>query len=490
MSTPEGNLGTPSGGESAAPSAPPPSLPSAPAEASTPGAPAPPIAAPAAPAPSALGTPSAPSAPSPSPGAPGTVNDVLAQMRQDDAALRAREGVVDVPPVVEPPPATAPAPAPVAEPPATLPPSAAATAPEEEVAPVPAPESALAPIFQQGRTDEALTTSIETFEGLRYSDPIAFDNLVHGAFFADEDRITGFVLQRLGVPTDKIEEVVQWAQSGQVLPSTTAAALPPFPVPDASNHVVIDGNELDLSVDPTTGRANYPGDRLAYDNAKKLYDIEVKEQARTAKEAADNQTAATQRQAQVRQFHDDCFRETSDAYLSERTSLIDSLVAPALTSLAAEDTVFGDMFKAYVEKNIEGSDEMMKIGLQAKEHMVAIVADTIARCQRANYTPAQIKQACIARIKEGRMVNFASEQDRILRKQIATLRDKFVTAIARRNRAEIAATATVPVLPPDARTVESTAPPLTNNLAQANTLDDILAGAREHDRQEVARQRM
>lgn len=487
MSTPEGNLGTPSGDSALAPSAPPPS---APAAASTPVPAAPPSAPVAAPAPSALGTPPAPATPSAAPGAPGSVNDVLAQMRADDAAFRAQEAT---PPNVEiteplPPTTPAPAPAPITEPPAVTPTPAPVEPPPEEAA-VPLPESALAPVFQLGRTDEALTTSVETFENLRYSDPIAFDNLVHGAFFADEDRITGFVLNRLGIPSDKIEDVITWAQSGQALPSVAVPTLPPFPVPDANQRVVIDGNELDLSVDPITGRANYPGDRLAYDNAKKLYDIDVREQARMAREQADAQAVTTQREAQVRAFHDDCFTDTSNAYLSERTSLIDSLIQPALANLSPEDTIFKDMFKAYVEREIEGSDEMLKIGSQAREHMVAIVADTIARCQRANYTPAQIKQACIARIKEGRMVNFAADQDRILRQRIATLKDKFITSMTRRNRAEIAATATAPILPPEARTVESIAPPLVNN-SQATTLEGILAEAREHDRQEAARRQM
>lgn len=475
--TPEGNINVSS-------EAPAPVAPSAPA----PSAPAP--------APAPVAAPVESPSPSIAPAA-DSLSDILAGVRQGDAefqrAAPAPAPVVEptpavapavTPPVEEPPvPAPAPTPAPDAPPPDIA--AAPAAEPEPEST-IPAPESALAPIFQLGHTDDAVATSIETFEGLRYTDPIAFDNLIHGAFFADEERITGFVLQRQGIPADKIQEFTDYLKSGQALPA--ASAPPPFPVPNAEGLVTIDGNELDLSVDPTTGRAKFPADRMAYDNAKKLYDIELRDQARTAEERTASEQARQAAAKQVREFHDDCFKEASNTYLTERTSLIDTLIAPALADLAPEDALFGEMFKSHVELAIKNSPEMSRLALSASEHMVAIVADTIQRSQRANLSPAQTKAACVARLKEGRMVNFAAEQDSLLRRQITQLKNDFINATLRRNRAEIAATSTRPVVPENARQVESIAPPLINN-DQPQTLQDILAGVRQYDAEEYARQR-
>jgi|GEM_PF-4512513 len=422
-------------------------------------------------------------APVAAPEPPRDISDIIAQVRTDYAN---QPPPPQQPPQPVTPAATAPAmsPTPVAEPVAAPPPPVAPIEPAPVAEPepvIPAPESRLAPIFELGNTDDAVRSAAEIINKLRYDDPIAAENLLNGVFFANEKTIQAWTLQRLGITPEKVGEFKEWVESGQALP--VANALPPFPVPDADGMVVVDGCELNVKMGPD-GRALYPTDKLAYENARKAYEFDVKEQTRANQERTAQENAKAEQQRQVEVFHDECFDGTSKVFLDERMGVVKSLLEPAIANLAPEDKIFGEMFEAFVEMKVVGSEEMFKVGQQAKEHLVAVVADTIARCQRAGYTPAQIKEQCNARLREGRMVDFAAREDKYLREQIQKYKVDFVNQIARRNRAEIAATATAPVIPEGIPQVVVATPPLDND--QPEGFQDILERARQQDRATAA----
>jgi len=82
------------------------------------------------------------------------------------------------------------------------------------------------------------------------------------------------------------------------------------------------------------------------------------------------------------------------------------------------------------------------------------------------------------------MVDFAAREDKYLREQIQKYKVDFVNQIARRNRAEIAATATAPVIPEGIPQVVVATPPLDND--QPEGFQDILERARQQDRATAA----
>lgn len=433
----------------------------------------------------------------PAPAPPAPMAAPMSEPAMDVSGIIAniRAEAQNQPPPVTPvaaAPATAPAPAPVVEPVATPQPVAAPVAapePVPTVEPEPviaAPESRLAPIFELGDTDDAARSAADIVRKLRYDDPVAAENLLNGVFYAEEKTIQAWTLQRLGIAPEKVAEFKEWVESGQALP--TVNALPPFPVPDANGVVNIDGAMLDLSVDPATGLPRYPSDKLAYENAKKLYAFDQKEELRVNQERQTKETERKDAEKREMAFHDECFDGTAKTFLDERMGVVKSLLEPAIANLAPEDKLFGEMFEAFVELKVMGSEEMFKVGKQAQQHLVAVIGDTVARCQRAGYNPAQIKEACNARLKEGRMVDFAASEDKFLRLQINKYKTEFVNLIARRNRAEIAATATAPVIPEGVQPIAVSTPPLDNG-QPAQNLEDILAQARAQDRATAAQYR-
>jgi len=441
--------------------------------------------------------PAAIAAPTPQPvqQPPDGLNDILANLRTNYANDPANQPAALQPPVavalapavaaidptapVVPPAAEGTTPVPIAATPAVATEPVAVEASTEPA--IPAPESRLAPIFTLGEADD-VTVARDAVAKLRTEDPIAHDNLMNGVYFANEPFIQQYALERLGIPAAKVQEFKDWVAAGTALP--TVSTLPPFPEPNANGVVVIDGNELDLTVDPATGRANYPGDMLAYSNAKELYAMRTEREAAKAAEAATAQQQQAARDKQTREYHDTCFRDGANVYLDARMEVVKSLVAPAIANLAPEDKVLGDMFEAYIEQKIFSRPDIEKIALDAKEHLVAVTADVIAQGQRAGWSPTQIKDTIAARTREGRMINYAADQDRILRREIGVLKDAFLTNILRRNRAELAATATAPVVPATVQPITVATPPLDNS--QPTDYRDILRQAQEVDRQAAA----
>ena len=137
--------------------------------------------------------------------------------------------------------------------------------------------------------------------------------------------------------------------------------------------------------------------------------------------------------------------------------MIEETVAP----LAAEDKLFGDMFRAYVKDHVDNHPDMMAIGTEATPHVLA---------------------------GDGRVPEFAARQEAVIRKEVNTLKDSFNRAILRLNRAEIAATATAPKLPEGTRTVTAEARPLPGE-TEPRTFADIQRLAREEDQRVQAANR-
>jgi hypothetical protein len=342
--------------------------------------------------------------------------------------------------------------------------------PQEEQLPA-APESRIAPLFQLGSlpSEEALPQAVELVRDMATYDPVHYNLLANAVLQASRAGIQNLVLQDLGVPRDKIAEFTTWVKSGaQALPAP--AELPAFEQTvqqldstDGGKWVrLASGVEVDL---------NTPDGLERYENAKFRYEFEAEKKnaaiqataAEQQKQAEAAETAALQAQQEI--------VSRAEFYESAQFAYADSLIKPILDALAPEDKFWGELLEARVDKMLRTHPDLKKVGQEAVQHV------------REGY--GFKKDANGQWQMSGRIADLAVSQSRTIRTQINALKDQFNKELLRRNRAEIAATVTDPVLPPGTRTVQSNAP-AQPGLGDLNSLEDIRRVAQEMDRQAQA----
>lgn len=424
---------------------------------------APPPAAPvAAPAPAA-----------PSSVQPDSIEDIYADIHRP-APVVAAPAVAPAPaPAVEPPtpegapaPAAVPAPTPVVE-----------NQPGAEPAPIeaPAPESWLAPLFTLGNDEAAIDQATGIVKDLSLNDPIAYSNLAHGVYYADQQRMQALALRDLGVSPAKVQEFVTWAKSGQPLaaPQNAPAA---FPVPDEYGMATLPSGR---QVDTTT-----PEGAEIYDLAKFRHEQTQAEAQRTAEAERVTQQNEARLEQSWQTFGGNCLDECATTYMDARTKIVSDLVTPAIASLQGEDALLGQMFLTHAHQ--KAVESVSDIGVEASRDLQAIINDAVARGRAQGLKPEQIKASCLQRIQQGKMLTHAARQDQRIRVEVNKMVAQFSRMILARNRAEIAATVTDPKVPEGARTVTANAAPQANDLSQVTDINEVMRLAREQDRQNAA----
>ena len=339
-----------------------------------------------------------------------------------------------------------PAAPPVAEPPAETP--AEAPPPVEEPETLPPPESTLAPFFTLATLPaaEALPQAVDTVRALHAYDPDALKLLVNAVFQSAPKTFETWVLDDLGLTPEQIPAFKQWVENG----SPAALPLGAFPEPEKDGEyagwVTLPNG---VQIDTTT-----PEGRERYETQKALHELKAeKEQSLAAQQKAaaeQNAQAEAARAAQEIQVQEGRVAD----YVNSQYSVRDALINEAVGSLAEGDKFFGDMFRAMVVQHIDSHPEIQQIGQEANRHVLA---------------------------GTGRVPEFARRHEAVIRREVNTLRQDFSRAMLRVNRAEIAATATAPRVPPGTQRVEVGTPPPANGERQPQSIDELLAEARQWD---------
>lgn len=211
---------------------------------------------------------------------------------------------------LEPEPELAPAPAPAATPapePAPAPDAAPEAAPAAEpdtvpTAPLPSmPSGILEPLLAPIETPEAGVDNAEKFYlGIKQYDPGIGRSILNAVFDSEKAEITNWVAEELGFKPDQLASLVEkaplisnWLANGGELP-TADADLPQMPQPDEFGVVTVTPELAQILGDPElkTLDLDKPGEKLAYQAAKQVFDRKAadakaaREAARTAQETA------------------------------------------------------------------------------------------------------------------------------------------------------------------------------------------------------------
>jgi hypothetical protein len=341
-------------------------------------------------------------------------------------------------PPTQPPAEAAPAVAGQETPPATTTDPAQTAAPAAEAA-IPAPESHFAELYTLGALpdQERLDKGVALVYGHEKLDRTAHTVLMNSMYAAHEDEYRNWVLEDLGITADKAKQFVDWAKSGSPdLPSLPQAAT--FPEWDAEGMVKLpDGRVLDR---------NDPDDLDRYENAKYRFENERREAVRAAEERRNNEARAQKERNDREQAVIAQQEQRTNEYITGRTTLIDSLVKPAIANLAEEDKWLGDLLLHGAHRMMYEHPEVTRIGSEASQHVLD---------------------------GDGRVAEFAAKQDNIIRTEINKLIAKFNDKILRGNKAERALTVKDPVIPGSQSQTVTAATPPSPETTPPQTRDDL-----------------
>lgn len=343
-----------------------------------------------------------------------------------------------------------------------------APAPPDDSSSAPTPESRLAPIFELASLpmSQAVPQAVGVMKDFYSYDPIAYSVFANAVLQASPQSAAKLVLEANGIPKEKVEEFSSWlSRGGDALPD-------PIEYPAFEKTVVAleseEGSQLVRLANGVELDLADPRDKAYFEQEKRLYDWDVKDKVKAREEAVERQKLTDQQKQDEAAEQRQVLMERADFYTQGRYGVVDEVIEKAVTPLATTDKLRADMFKVYARHYIDNHPEIQKLGQQATPYVQ----------QGHGFEKGLDGQWKMG----GRAAELATAQDRIIKRELNTLIDQFNKDILRTNRAEIAATATQPQIPPNARTVEATAPdaPGLNGL---NSISDILAAAREADRQ-------
>lgn len=354
----------------------------------------------------------------------------------------------------------------VAETASESPPETPPPAPEPPPS-IPTPESRLAPLFELTSLPpaEAMPKAVGMMEELYQYDQVAYGILANAVLRASPQSATRLVLEAQGIPAEKVTQFTDWlAKGGDALPEP--AEYPAFDsliqklesLEGEERVRLPNGAELDLTD---------PRDKAYFELEKRLYDGDVKEKVQARQEAVSKQQQEAEQRQQEAQEAQASLVARADHYTNGRYAIADEMVDRAIAALSPEDKFRGEMLKAYARTFIDSHAEITKLGKQAIPYVQ----------QGHGFEKGADGQWRM----NGRVKDFADAQDRIIRRELNTLIDRFNKDLLRVNRAELAATATEPKIPEGVKGVEVNSPPV-QGLDGLTNFNDILAAAREIDR--------
>jgi hypothetical protein len=362
--------------------------------------------------------------------------------------------------------------APLEEPPATEPEPVAAAAeakPEPDTALIPSPESRLAPLFELTSLPqaEALPRAIDVITDLHRHDPIAYALFANAVIQASPKVATALALEKSGIAPEKITQFNDWiAKGGDALPEPVAypafdTLVQPLESPEDTQWVRL-SNGLELNLLDQRDKAHF-------ELEKRLYDADVRDKVAARESAIATQKADDERKQNEAMIAHEDFLDRVDFYTAGRYGIIKSTLDPIISKLAPEDKFKGEMLLAYANSHIDNHDEVKRLSQQASPYVKE--GHGFKKGQDGKWKMS------------GRAAEFATQQDRIIKRELNTLVDQFNKDLLRVNRAELAATATEPKIGEAVAALTSNAPQPPSFEPQPNeTVQDILAEAREYER--------
>lgn len=334
---------------------------------------------------------------------------------------------------------------------------------------VAAPESVFAPIFDLVTlpTEQAVPQAVDMMRQFYQADPLTYKLLASAVLQASPKAATEFVLRANGIPQEKVGEFQSWlARGGDKLPEPVE--YPAFGqtvqklrasdtvIEDAENQWVRLPNGLELNL------AN-PRDKSHFELEKRLYDGDVKDkQALRADADRQRQEADSRKQAEAEAAQQDLTSRV-DFYYEDRRGIVAPLLADTINNLAPEDKMRGMMLQSLVTNLLERTDPALLTMLKQTDPETAAVIDSITAIGN-KLTPYVREGAGFEKTPDGkwqmvgRAKELADQQARLIRTAVNGIKDRSNKDILRTNRAELAATATAPVIPQGVKEVVSRQP--------------------------------
>jgi hypothetical protein len=210
-------------------------------------------------------------------------------------------------------------------------------------------------------------------------------------------------------------------------------------------------------------------DKAHFELEKRLYDADVRDKVAARESAVAQQKAEDERkEIEAYQAQQDLM-DRADFYTEGRYDLIKSTLAPTISQLAPEDKLRGEMLEVYARHYIDTHKDVLAVGKQALPYVRE--GHGFEKGQDGKWKMS------------GRAAEFATQQDRIIKRELNTLIDQFNKDLLRVNRAELAATATEPKVAEAVAALTSNPPqPPSFEARPDETVQDILAEAREYER--------
>lgn len=384
-----------------------------------------------------------------------SASSIISDYAADQFSARQEQPAPETPPVAEPPPV---------EPVQPAEPSLVSPAPDPEPIAT-APESFLAPIFDlvSVEPEQSLPQAVGLMRDFYNRDPLTYKLFASAVLQASPKSAAEFVLKANGIPQEKVGEFHQWlARGGDKLPELVEH--PAFDQTvvklrasddidqDAENQWVRLANGVELNL------AN-PRDKSHFELEKRLYDADVKDKVGVRTEAERAQQEEAQRKENEALQAQQDYTSRVDFYVSDRQGIVDSLLADTINNLSPDDKIRGVMLQSLVTSLVKSTDLALSDIYRQIDPHTAEAFDSITAIGKnmAAYVRdgAGFERAADGKLQmTGRAKELADQQARAIRVAVNGIKDKFNKDILRLNRAELAATATAPQIPQDARTVE------------------------------------
>lgn len=417
-----------------------------------------------------IDTPGGDSTPTPTPApasepAPvaNSVSDIINQVRDDFSQQTAEQ----VPPSAQPEPSNeAQQPEAATQPADTEQPATGQEDASAEESPAATQLQGLARISDLAALpqNEAMPQAVEALQEFASYDPIAEDLLFRAMFEANRKDIHRISLIEMGLPGDlppaKVAEFVSWVKAGaQALKMPQVG--PEFPAPDEDGFVMLpSGAVVDI---------NKPEGLETYEAAKFRYEFKVREEQGKVEQAEAERLEAERVENERRVVAERQVEERQVSFGNSRGEFLSSYIQSKLSNLAEQDSWLGHMVWDHIYNSIS---------LQARQ--------TDAQGNPTTELGRLMRQAKpYIESGAGKAKEYGEKIDVAHRAIANKILDQFNQRILRANKAEIAATVTDPKIPTTAQPITVNTPP-PQGMNNLDTYEDIIAAARELDRQNAA----
>lgn len=327
-----------------------------------------------------------------------------------------------------------------------------------------APESFLAPIFDlvTANPSEAIPQAVDLMRDFYQRDPLTYKLFANAVLQASPKSAVEFVLRTNGIPQEKVGEFQAWiARGGDKLPEpveypvfdatvTKLGAVQGVAEDEANQWVrLASGLELNLADQR---------DKPHFELERRLYDSDVKDKQQQRADTERQQQEDEQRKQDEAVQAQQNLTSRVDFYVSDRQEIVDSVLADTINNLGPDDKIRGAMLQSLVTNLVKFTDPALSDMYKQIDPPTAVVLDSITTIgdKVAAYVRegAGFEKGPDGKLQmTGRVKELADQQARAIRVAVTAIKDKFNKDIVRLNQAELAATATAPQIPPDARTV-------------------------------------